>query len=222
MSRAGGGPDLDSDRSRALALVHVSRETGQRLDRLVALLLDWQRRINLVAPSTLPRIWTRHVADSLQLLALAPKARVWVDLGTGAGFPGMAIACALTHIEGAAVHLVESNGKKCAFLREAARVTGAPARIHCVRIEDYVDRSDVAADVVTARALTALDRLCGYAAPLVERGAQALFLKGQDVEAELTEASKCWNMDVTLVPSRTDPQGRVVVIRRLQRRAAAG
>jgi 16S rRNA (guanine527-N7)-methyltransferase len=218
MSRKGQGV-ADEGRAQVLANFHVSRETAARLDRLVALLRTWQKKTNLVAPSTLPQLWTRHVADSLQLLAMAPDAKRWVDFGSGGGFPGMVIACALAEVPGASVELVESIGKKCAFLREAARVTHSPARVHCVRIGDYVESSPPAPDVVTARALAPLNTLCGYAAPLLERGAQALFLKGQDVDAELTEASKYWNMEVTLAPSRTDPHGRIVVIRRLQPRA---
>ena len=129
--------DLAADRARALALTPVSRETSERLDRFVELLLTWQRTTNLIAPSTIPQLWTRHVADSLQLLDLAPDARVWVDLGSGGGFPGLVIACALAGKPGAMVHLVESNAKKAAFLREAQRVTGAPAIVHGERIEDF-------------------------------------------------------------------------------------
>src|SRR5215475_10457579 len=108
-----------TDRARALELVPVSRETRERLDRFVELLLMWQRTVNLVAPSTVPHLWTRHVADSLQLLDLARDARVWIDLGSGGGFPGLAIACALAERPATCVHLVESNLKKAAFLREA-------------------------------------------------------------------------------------------------------
>src|ERR1700733_7296679 len=129
-----GQNDLAADRTRALALTPVSRETTDRLDRFVALLSAWQQRINLIAPSTAPQLWTRHIADSLQLLALAPEARIWADLGTGAGFPGLVLACALADTPGACVHLVESSTKKAAFLREAVRATGAPAVVHAVRI----------------------------------------------------------------------------------------
>jgi 16S rRNA (guanine527-N7)-methyltransferase len=122
--------DLAADRSRAFALTPVSRETSERLDRFVDLLLRWQRTSNLIAPSTVSRLWTRHIADSLQLIELAPQARIWIDLGSGAGFPGMVLAIALTGTPGAMVHLIESNTKKAAFLREAQRVTGAPARVH--------------------------------------------------------------------------------------------
>jgi 16S rRNA (guanine527-N7)-methyltransferase len=218
-----GGLDeaLAADRERVLQAFNVSRETTERLDSYVRLLFDWQTRMNLVARSTLPQVWTRHVADSLQVLDLAPAARRWVDLGSGAGFPGMVIACALADRPDAKVHLIESTGKKCAFLREVATVTGAPAHVHNVRIEDCVDRFKNQVDAVTARALAPLNTICGYAAPLVKNGAQALFLKGQDVDAELTETAKYWKMDATLEHSRTDPHGRIVVIRRLRRRMAA-
>ena len=130
--------ELANDRERALALTPVSRETLARLDRFVALLLQRQPQINLIAPSTAPTLWTRHVADSLQLLALAPDAHVWADFGSGAGFPGLVIACALADIAGAQVHLAESSAKKAAFLREAAQATGAPAIVHAVRVADFV------------------------------------------------------------------------------------
>jgi len=209
---------LAADRDRALALIPVSRETAERLDRFVALLLTWQRKINLVAPSTIPRIWMRHVADSLQLLELAPAAQIWIDLGSGAGFPGLAIACALAERPGARVHLVESNGKKAAFLREAQRYTGAPAQVHAQRIEKFVESFEGAADIVTARALTSLTKLCDLSYPLLRGGAMALFLKGQDVEAELTEAATYWDLGSRVVPSRTDPTGAVVVVQSLERR----
>ena len=212
-------PDLAADRARALVLTDVSRETTARLDRFVELLLTWQRTTNLIAPSTVAWLWTRHIADSLQLLDLAPDARVWVDLGSGAGFPGLAIACALTGRPGAVVHLVESNAKKAAFLREAQRVTGAPAVVHALRIENFVDSFRDRADAVTARALTSLKKLYDQSAPLLGPETLGLFPKGQDVEAELTAAAKCWNISkLTLVPSRTDRTGRIVVVQGLERR----
>lgn len=206
--------DLAADRDAALALTPVSRETLARLDRYVALLLDWQGRMNLVAASTLPHLWTRHIADSLQLLRLAPDARTWVDLGAGAGFPGLALACALADTPGAAVHLVESIGKKAAFLNAVIAATGVPAIVHHMRIEDFVkNRDTVRPDIVTARALAPLPRLLELAVPLMDSGAQALFLKGQDIEAELTEAAKCWTIQASLVPSLTSPEGRILVVR---------
>jgi 16S rRNA (guanine527-N7)-methyltransferase len=206
-------PDLSSDRARALALMAVSRETADRLDRFVALLLDWQSRINLIASSTVPVLWTRHIADSLQLLALAPEARRWADLGSGAGFPGLVIACALADSLPAQVRLIESNQKKAAFLAEAVRVTGAPAIVHAERSDDFIKKLDEPLDIVTARALAPLPRLLTIAYPLLKRGDKGLFPKGQDVDAELTEAAKYWSIQASLVPSRTDPRSRVIVIR---------
>jgi 16S rRNA (guanine527-N7)-methyltransferase len=217
-SRSGAAAsDLAADRARALALTPVSRETSERLDRFVELLLRWQRTTNLIAPSTVSRLWTRHIADSLQLLDVVPEALVWVDLGSGAGFPGLVIAAALAGKPGAVVHLVESNAKKAAFLREAQRVTGAPAIVHTARVEDFAERCHEAVDAVTARALAPLKSLLQLCFPLLGKsGATALFPKGQHAELEIRDAAaqmKAWDLAPTLVPSRTDPTGRIVVIR---------
>src|SRR5947207_1982372 len=147
-----------ADKAAALALTPVSREAEARLDRYVGLLLEWQAKTNLVAPSTLPTLWTRHIADSLQLLALAPSAKVWVDLGSGGGFPGVVLACALAQTSGAMLHLVERNAKKAAFLREALRVTGARGMVHLTEIGDTVDRITGPVDCVTARAVAPLNK----------------------------------------------------------------
>jgi 16S rRNA (guanine527-N7)-methyltransferase len=207
--------DLEADRARALKLTHVSRETLARLDRFVELLLTWQKTTNLIAPSTIPHIWTRHVADSLQLVELAGEARVWVDFGAGGGFPGIPVACVLADQPGAQIHLVESNAKKAAFLREAVRVTGVPAKIHHLRAENIGDSCGDKVDVVSARALAPLKTLCDQAFPLIARGAIGLFPKGQDVAAELTEAAKYWRIEAEKVPSKTSPEGWIVVIRGL-------
>src|SRR5262245_58218934 len=194
MARTSPQLDLASDKAAALALTPVSRETEARLDRYLALLLEWQAKTNLIAPSTLPNLWTRHVSDSLQLLTLAPTAKVWIDLGSGGGFPGVVLACALAETPGATVHLVERIAKKAAFLREAIRVTGSPGAVHLADIGDTVDRFAGTVDCVTARAVAPLHQLISFAEPLLNRGAKALFLKGQDVEAELTEATKYWKI----------------------------
>jgi 16S rRNA (guanine527-N7)-methyltransferase len=211
-------PVLASDKAAALELTPVSRETADRLDRYIGLLLDWQAKTNLVAPSTLANLWTRHVSDSLQLLDLAPGAKLWADLGSGGGFPGLVLACALAATQGAVVHLIERNGKKAAFLREALRVTAAPGIVHLADIGDTVDRITGPVDCVTARALAPLHQLIGFAEPLVLRGAKALFLKGQDVEAELTEATKYWNIQPKLHSSRSGGQGWIVELDRIERR----
>jgi len=213
-------PDLTADRDAALRLTPVSRETLARLDQFVELLLTWNAHTNLIGRNTVPQLWTRHIADSLQLLDLAPGARTWVDLGSGAGFPGMVIACALADSPGAKVHLVESSTKKARFLRDAARLTGAPAFVHAERIEHFTEVFSDTVNVVTARALAPLKLLLDQSVSLLTKGAVGLFPKGQDVEAELTEATKYWNIKVNLAPSRTDSRGRVVVVQALERRAA--
>ena len=215
MSKGGKGAfDLSLDKARALALTPVSRETEERLDRYVELLLHWQSKVNLVSPSTLRELWTRHVADSLQLIPLAPQARIWADLGSGGGFPGLPIALAGEVVT--RVHLIESNGKKAAFLREAVRVTGARAVVHQERAEKFGESCAEIVHVVTARAVAPLKTLCDQAFPLLRRGALGIFPKGQDVDVELTHAAKYWRLDADKVPSKTNPAGSIVVIRSLE------
>jgi len=211
-----GAFDLSADKTRALALIPVSRETEDRLDRYVEVLLHWQGKLNLVAPSTLRELWTRHIADSLQLLALAPDARIWADFGSGGGFPGLPIA--LAGQTGTVVHLIETNGKKAAFLREAVRATGAGAVVHHERAERFGETCAENVHVVTARALAPLKTLCDQAFPLIERGAIGLFPKGQDVDAELTDAAKYWRLGFSKAASKTAPKSSIVVVRTLERR----
>jgi 16S rRNA (guanine527-N7)-methyltransferase len=209
---------LAADRAAALELTPVSRETADRLDRFVALLLARQRRTNLVAASTVAHMWTRHIADSLQLLPLAPAARIWVDVGSGAGFPGLVIACAFAEVPGATVHLVESNGKKAAFLREAQRVTGSPAMVHAERMETFASTFRGRADVLSARAVSPIKSLLSLSFPLLEKtNAVGLFPKGRTAERELAEAASSWKMHATLVASRTEAAARIIVIRDLAR-----
>lgn len=216
-----GSAELAKDRERALALTPVSRETLGRLDRFVALLLERQPHINLIAPSTAPTLWTRHIADSLQLLDLAPEARVWADFGSGAGFPGLVIACVLADIPGAQVHLVESSAKKAGFLQEAAQAADAPVVVHATRVAGFVKAAPAGIAAVTARAFAPLAELLTAAYPLLIKGAAGVFPKGQAVEAELTEAAKCWRFQASLAVSRTDPRGRIVVVRGLEPLAGA-
>jgi 16S rRNA (guanine527-N7)-methyltransferase len=209
---------LAADKAAALALTPVTRETELRLQRYVELLMQWQAKTNLIAPSTLPNLWTRHISDSLQLLRLAPVARRWADFGSGGGFPGLVLACALADTPGVSVHLIERNARKSAFLREAVRVTNSPGTIHLADIGDNVDRITGPVDCVTARAVAPLHQLIGFAQPLVQQGAKALFLKGQDVGAELTEATKYWNITPHLHSSRTGGHGWIVELDRIERR----
>ncbi len=185
----------------------VSRETLDRLDAYVALLAKWQRRINLVAPASLGDVWRRHLLDSAQLADHLPASpgRL-VDLGSGAGFPGLVLAI----IGGGNVELIESDGRKCAFLTAAAVETGAKVAIHKARIESMPREP---ADVVTARACAPLTRLLGYAERFKGPNTVCLFLKGARVDQELTEAAKTWTMDIRRHPSQTDPQGTLLSVR---------
>lgn len=169
--------------------------------------------MNLVGPATLPQFWRRHVLDSAQLLKLAPDARTWGDLGAGAGFPGVVLAILLKGTPGAEVLLVDSLVKRCRFLAEIVTALDLPAEVICARAEE-LDRQ---VEVVTARACAPMTRLLGYARPWLSRGAAGLFLKGENVESELQEARKSWRFDAELLPSLSDPKGRIVRLRRLSR-----
>jgi 16S rRNA (guanine527-N7)-methyltransferase len=208
------------ERTEVLAMFNVSRETAARLDRFVDVLLTWQRHTNLISNSTVPNLWMRHIADSLQLLGLGPKnskseGPVWVDIGTGGGFPGVVLACALADVPGAQMHMIESSTKKGAFLREAVAATGTPGIVHVGRAEDLGPPLASITDVVTARAVAPLKDLLRLVAPFIKKGAQALLLKGQDVDAELTEATKYWNIGAERVPSKTNPVARILIVRDL-------
>lgn len=192
--------------------LHVSRETIDRLECYAALLARWQKAINLVAPGTLPDLWRRHMLDSAQLADLAPSdTRTWLDLGSGAGFPGLVIAMMWRDDRpDALVHLVESDRRKCAFLQAAAAEVGIRVVVHACRIEAAADIPTP--DVISARALAPLDRILGYAAGFAGAHTRLLLPKGREVESELAAARQTWNFDATLVPSRSDPEGRIVAI----------
>lgn len=201
-----------------MRLTPVSRETEERLALLVAELARWQKAKNLVSSATLTDVWTRHVADSLQLFALASDAKRWLDLGSGGGFPGLVLGICLAGT-GGHIDLVESNARKCAFLRHAARLTGAPVTVHTARIEDAIQEFTGKIDVVTARALAPLPNLLGWCKELLRTGALGLFPKGQYLDAELTEAAKYWKIQASTVTSVTDPAARILMIRGAEQRA---
>ena len=177
------------------------------------MLADWSARMNLVGPSALAEFWGRHAYDSAQLLALAPEARSWIDLGAGAGFPGLVLAILLKGQPGARVHLVESVAKRCRFLQAVVDGLALPAEVHNARAEDLA----LKADIVTARACAPLPRLLEFALPHLKRGGTALFLKGQDVEAELAEATTSWDFQAELLPSRSGPTGQIIKLTGLRR-----
>ena len=194
---------------------NVSRESRQKIETYVKLLLTWQQRINLVGPTTVETVWERHICDSLQLLPLLPQGTLSIaELGSGAGIPGLVLAMAA----GVEAHLYESNGKKAAFLREAARQTGTRAIVHNVRLESLKGEPGLPiVQCVVARALAPLPLLLDYAEPFLARGATGLFHKGQDVDTELTEATKCWRIELLRHASQCDSRGVILEIREASR-----
>jgi len=194
------------------ALLHVSRETMERLTVYESLLLKWQKSINLVSPSSLRELWRRHMLDSAQLVKMAPAApRVWMDIGSGAGFPGMVVAILMANNPEFHMNLVESDSRKAIFLKETARLTGAPVTVHTMRIEE-LSPGLLQPDVVSARALASLSRLLAYSESFFRPGTTGLFLKGAGYKEELTEARKDWIFSSEAFPSRSDPAGVVLKI----------
>lgn len=198
----------------------VSRETTVKLETYAALLAKWQRAVNLVAPSTIPDVWHRHFADSAQLLAHVPDpataSGAWVDLGSGAGFPGLVLAILLAGRSPVRITLIESDQRKAAFLREVARGTGVAVDILCERIGKSATQDMLRpAAVVTARALASLDALLGLALPFCGPETRCLFLKGRRSGEELVEARRHWMFEASEFQSVTDPEGRILVVRRI-------
>ena len=190
---------------------NVSRETLRRFRSYADLLVNWQASINLVSENTLKDLWRRHIWDSVQLARFIPKSPcVITDLGSGAGFPGLLLSILLD----TEVNLVDSSGKKIAFLREAARVTDANVVLHQGRIENLLLPKS---DLVTARALAPLDKLLDLAAPVLSPSGRCLFLKGARAEEELTDARKEWKMTVERFPSATNANGVILSIRDIAR-----
>jgi 16S rRNA (guanine527-N7)-methyltransferase len=183
------------------------------LERYRSYLIEWNEKMNLVGPATLDVFWSRHAWDSAQILPLAPEALTWADLGTGAGLPGVVLAILGKNRPGFHVHLVDSLAKRCRFLTEVVNGLELPATVHNSRAEDLA----LTVDIVTARACAPLSRLLGYAQPYLKRGATALFLKGQDVGAELEDAAKAWDFEADVSPSLSDARGQIVHVRRLGR-----
>ncbi len=197
---------------------NVSRETWERLETYVALLHQWQKAVNLVSPTTLPHVWHRHVADSAQLLTCLPKpanqlSGIWLDLGSGAGFPGLVIAILLRDISPIHVHLVEAQARKAAFLQEVVRKTGVHVEIHATRIETLRKMPRLTnVSIVSARALAPLPKLLDLAAPFFQSESVGLFLKGKAVAEEIAAAKRAWMFHVKQFPARTG-EGTVLEIR---------
>lgn len=195
-------------------LADLPEETLRRLRIYAHLLEKWQRALNLVSKTSLDDLWVRHFADSLQVSATVPSARRWLDLGSGAGFPGLVTAITYANEPGAIVHLVEANQRKCAFLQTVARETAAPAMIHCDRLENVLPGLAETIEAVSARALAPLDALLRYAEKFIDQGAVGVFPKGKLFEAELTGSLLANKYLITTTQSQTSPSARLVLVRR--------
>lgn len=205
------------------AILPIDPAAEARFVAYVDLVRKWQPVKNLVAPSTLPDIWRRHVADGAQAFAVLPTAKRWLDLGSGAGFPGLVTAILLVDVDGASVTLVESNGRKAAFLQTVARELKLPAKVLSERIESIPERlADDRFDAVSARALASLDKLLGYAEPWLASGATGVFHKGQDFAAERRQAALSWDFDLVEHQSRIEPDSRIVLVDHVRRLSTAG
>jgi 16S rRNA (guanine527-N7)-methyltransferase len=210
---AAGPSAPPADAAAFQAATGASTSQMADMEAFRALLTEWNEKMNLVGPSALDSFWPRHAYDSAQLLRLAPNALTWADLGAGAGFPGLVLAILLKGTPGARVHLVESMAKRCRFLSEVVQRLGLPAEVHNRRAEEL----GMKVDVVTARACAPVVRLLGYAEPYLKAGATGLFLKGQDIVAELTEATKYWKFEQELMVSSSHADGRILQVKGLRR-----
>ena len=197
-------------------LTGVSRETFHKISAYLELLDRWRERINLIGPGEGRYLWRRHVLDSLQLLQyISAEDKSVADLGSGAGFPGLILACALADKAGAAVTLVEKSPRKSEFLRAVGKELGLPVAVLTIRLEDA---PGVLFDVVTARALAPLPKLLGFAAAWLKPSGKALLMKGRDTEAELAEAREAWTFDLSTLDSQSSPEGRVLRVSSLRSR----
>lgn len=210
MSDVAAWPDAAA---RFVEGVGVSPARLRDIEKFRVMLTEANQGMNLVGDSTLADFWTRHFLDSAQLLALAPEARIWADLGAGAGFPGVVVAILLADARGTRVHLVESMAKRCRFLAEVVEALRLPAEIHNVRAEQL----PLKVEVVTARACAPLSRLLGFAQPTLKGRTKGLFLKGAEVDTEVAEARKSWRFELAIHPSLSDPRGRVLELTELAR-----
>jgi 16S rRNA (guanine527-N7)-methyltransferase len=201
-------------RSAHVLLADLPEETLGRLEIYANLLEKWQRVLNLVGKSSLDDLWIRHFADSLQVAEAAPEARRWLDLGSGAGFPGLVTAIRYADEPGALVHLVEADRRKCAFLQNVIRETSAPAIVHCGRLEKVLPALGEKIDAVSARALAPLEALLGHAEKFIDQGAVGVFSKGKHFEAELTSSLTAGKYLITTIASQTSLAARLVLVRR--------
>lgn len=201
-------------RAQALRNINATSDIERRLDQFVALLDRWRKITNLVSPASFDAVWTRHVEDCAQLAGLEPNASRWIDLGSGAGFPALVIAIQLSERPGTWVHCIESDRRKCAFLREVARVAAIPVTVHASRIEDFDTQAISPVDVVTARAFAPMSRLLEFSRPWIQGGAVGLFPRGRTGDIQFDRLPPLREFQFDLLPSKTKIEGFVIRVRR--------
>lgn len=206
-------PQIQGDSYDCFPPGSILNVTRQKLEIYADRLVAWQKVKNLVSHSSMQHVWKRHFLDSVQVRACAPTALLWADLGSGAGFPGLVTAILLSESIGGCVHLIESDHRKCAFLREVSRETGVAAEIHHGRIESVLPGLGPGIEAISARALAPLSKLIGMTAHLLLKGAVGIFPKGQDVAMELTGHAMDSRFTIDFVPSTTDLRARVAIVR---------
>lgn len=195
-----------------LEILNVSRETSEALNQFADEIRKWNSRINLVSSSTVDEIWHRHIHDSAQLFEyLRPTDKIWADLGSGAGFPGMVIAILAKNLKpDLKVSLIEKDQRKSEFLKHVARLTDTPINVRNERIENI---DPLRADVISARALAPVSKLLTLAVPHLNPEGICVFLKGRNLDSELTEARSFWQMNVERKPSRTSSDGTILKVK---------
>jgi len=213
------------DQDDFIRAFNVSRETCEQLETYIELLRKWQKAVNLVSASTLDEIWHRHIGDSAQIVDIvnesdSPHSSLnWLDIGSGGGFPGLVLAIMLADKTNMHFHLVESNGRKCAFLADVVRQLDLSVDVHNCRIEELYDHGSLArVDFISARALASLDHLFEFMEPFVQSDLVAYFLKGRDVKAELLQAHNGWDFSHRKIPSRTSIDGCLLEVKGLQKK----
>lgn len=204
--------EKDADRANALSFMAVAPETRDRLEAYVEILRKWNRSTQLISPKSLPSLWTRHIADSAQLIELAPRARIWMDIGSGAGLPGLVIAICLAENPGVRVHCIESDTRKAAFLSEVVRTIGLPVDVHNIRITAPSDLPLSRCDVVTARAFASVDKLIPLARPYLQSGAIGIFPRGRQLFGSSLVSAVQQGFRVNYIASAVDPRASILTI----------
>ena len=222
------GNDVITGRQFLIDQFRVGNETIERFDHYHSLVVKWQPAQNLVSRETLAHFWVRHICDSSALIKIAGSKGVWLDFGSGAGFPGLVTAILQKQLStddpSSVVHLVESNKRKVAFLRTVIRETGINAVVHPLRIEEFIAKSDIKPDFISARAVTALKNLLSFSENYVSEGSVCFFHKGRDINGEIAEAANIFDFDLVkhsqVLPGNHQSDGVIAEVGAIRRKTS--